>query len=55
VAVGAILVALAGCATPGLSRAEVDAQVYADCVRSGGVWYGDSQFGGNCQYRGPSR
>jgi hypothetical protein len=51
----AILTATAGCAATGLSRAEMDAAIYADCVRSGGTWYGNEQFGGNCIYRGPSR
>jgi len=47
--------AATGCAATGLSRAEMDATLYADCVRSGGVWYGDNQFGGSCQFRGLSR
>ena len=46
---------LAGCATQGLERTEIDAVIYADCVRSGGIWYGDNQFGGSCQFRGASR
>jgi hypothetical protein len=46
----AIAVALTGCAGQGLDRAETDATVYASCVRSGGIWYGDNQFGGSCRY-----
>jgi len=44
--------ALAGCAAQGLDRAESDAAVYASCVRSGGIWYGDNQFGGSCRHEG---
>ena len=50
-----MLVASAGCAGAGLSRADMDAAIYADCVRSGGTWYGNDQFGGSCVFRGPSR
>ena len=46
---------LAGCAAQGLSRTDMDASIYADCVRSGGTWYGNDQFGGSCVFRGPSR
>ena len=52
---GLSLLGAAGCAGNGLGRAEMDATLYADCVRSGGIWYGDQQFGGSCQFRGPSR
>jgi hypothetical protein len=51
----AILTSTAGCAATGLSRDEMDAALQADCMRSGGSWYGSQQFGGNCLYRGPSR
>ena len=53
--VGLALAAAAGCAATGLSRAEMDAAIYADCVRSGGTWRGTQEFGGSCLYRGPSR
>ncbi len=46
---------LAGCAAQGLSRTDMDASIYADCVRSGGIWYGDNQFGGSCLHQGPFR
>ena len=48
----ALAAALAGCAAQGFSRGEMDATVYADCVRSGGIWYGDNQFGGSCRFEG---
>ena len=51
----AALAMLAGCAAQGLDRGDMDAAIYADCVRSGGIWYGDNQFGGSCQFRGASR
>lgn len=50
-----MLVASTGCAADGLSRADMDAAIYADCVRSGGTWYGNNQFGGSCVFRGPSQ
>jgi len=51
----AILASLAGCASQGLDRADVDKDVYAHCVRSGGIWYGDQQFGGSCRQQSPFR
>ena len=48
---GLVLV-LAGCASSPIDRSAVDADIYASCVRSGGVWYGDNQFGGSCRYEG---
>lgn len=42
----------AGCAASPIDRTEMDKAVYADCVRSGGVWHGDNQFGGSCRYEG---
>lgn len=46
---------LAGCASSTIDRGAVDADVYASCVRSGGIWYGDNQFGGSCRYQAPFR
>ena len=49
------LAGLAGCAGQGLDRADMDREIYAHCVRSGGIWYGDQQFGGSCHYQGHFR
>ncbi len=43
---------LGGCASSTIDRSAVDADVYANCVRSGGIWYGDNQFGGSCRHEG---
>jgi hypothetical protein len=48
----AVAAALAGCAAQGLNRAEMDAALYADCVRAGGIWHGDLYSGGNCRFEG---
>jgi len=50
----AVVTLLAGCASQGLSRADTDALIAADCVRTGGMWYGDNQFGGSCRHQSPS-
>jgi hypothetical protein len=50
-----ILTGLAGCAGQGLDRADMDGEIYANCVRSGGMWYGDQQFGGSCRHQAPFR
>ena len=44
--------ALTGCAGQGLNRGEMDAALYAGCVRSGGTWHGDLYSGGNCRFEG---
>jgi hypothetical protein len=43
---------LAGCAA-GSSREVVDLQMYGMCLRTGGQWWPDEQFGGNCIYEQP--
>jgi hypothetical protein len=43
---------LAGCAV-GSSREVVDLQMYSMCLRTGGQWWPDEQFGGNCVYQAP--
>ena len=43
---------LAGCAA-GSSREVVDLQMYSMCLRTGGQWWPDEQFGGNCLYETP--
>jgi uncharacterized protein YceK len=52
----AILTLLTGCATiasMGSSRETVDLQQYSMCLRTGGQWWPDEQFGGNCLYETP--
>jgi hypothetical protein len=49
----AALTLLAGCAALGSSRETVDLQQYSMCLRTGGQWWPDEQFGGNCIYETP--
>jgi hypothetical protein len=52
----AALSLLTGCASlanMGPSRETVDLQQYSMCVRTGGQWWPDEQFGGNCIYQSP--
>jgi hypothetical protein len=48
----AVVLMLAGCAWPTIDRTDMEGAMYADCVRSGGRWYGDNQFGGSCRFEG---
>ena len=50
----AALTLLTGCdASMGASRETVDLQQYSMCLRTGGQWWPDEQFGGNCIYEAP--
>jgi hypothetical protein len=51
--VAAALTFLAGCAGMGSSRETVDLQEYSMCLRTGGQWWPNEQFGGNCLYGAP--
>jgi hypothetical protein len=51
--VAAALTFLAGCAGTGSSRETVDLQGYSMCLRTGGQWWPNEQFGGNCLYEAP--
>jgi hypothetical protein len=51
----ALLALLTGCASlasMGPSRETVDLDQYSMCIRTGGQWWPDEQFGGNCVYQG---
>jgi len=49
----AAIAALGGCAGAGASRRSMDIQAYSMCLRTGGQWWPDEQFGGNCLYQAP--
>lgn len=49
---GVVLV-LVGCAHLRPSREAVDLEAYSMCLRTGGQWWPDEQFGGLCLYQAP--
>jgi uncharacterized protein YceK len=49
----AAVATLSGCASMGSSRQTVDIEAYSMCLRTGGQWWPDEQFGGNCIYQAP--
>jgi hypothetical protein len=50
---GVAILLAAGCAGMGASRQAVDLQQYSMCLRTGGQWWPDEQFGGSCVYQAP--
>lgn len=47
---GVAMIALAGCATGPIEPTYTQEELAAECIRHGGRWHHDGQFGGFCEY-----